>query len=907
MTDGTRARRLSDLFQRALDVAPEHRAAWLDRECAGDEALRDEAVALLAADTGGVASELEQLVGDGASAGRPQPGELIAGRYRILHVIGEGGMGVVFAAEQLDPPRRVALKCIRPGWLDAAAQQRFRREAEALARLQHPGIAQVYEAGVAAGPTAPQPFLAMELVEGVGLLQHTSALPLRARIERIAQIAEAVAHAHERGVVHRDLKPSNVMVETGSGGSRVRVLDFGVARFTSDDATRHTRTHQLIGTLAYMSPEQLAHGSSGADARSDVWSLGVTAYEVLAGTLPLPLGGKNLAEAARVLRDDEPVRLDKLAPALRGDVATIVHKALAKDPARRYADAGELAADLRRCLADQPIAARPPSAIYQATRFAKRHRGLVAGLAIAFAAMAAGLVVAIVFAANEATALRQEQAARERERIALQQQTAAREQATRALARATARTTELREMVRTLVFDVDRELADVPGTTKARQVLLDTGRRHAAGMANDAGDDAALLEEVATLHGVLAAVQGRAGDRSLGDTDGAIASLHEALALLDRAIAAAPAAVNPRTTRFRLLTNLDSLLRSQRRTEEREAVLDDQRRTAAALAALAPAAEVEDLRARAEASRSRWLADQGRFADAVPGMAALRDLLLRRGAAAYDREDADHARALTLQLAALHSRLAQHAEARVEFASAVEQARAQHARHGDPNSARSLAGVLRDAAYFHLQQQDTEAALAPLQEARELVAPLAAADRDDVEMQRLLRTVEFGIGHALGKLGRNDEAGPLLHSYLAGMKDLAARFPKNRALQRELVPAYQNVALFESRVGRFEVAGALAAEGVQHAEAARREDPTGAQEADDLLMALGVVGQVAERAAGVEGLEEEERTRRRALAVDALTAQLAFARKLADEKLLEPRRRYLLDDLPARIAALRQP
>jgi tRNA A-37 threonylcarbamoyl transferase component Bud32/tetratricopeptide (TPR) repeat protein len=885
VTGTDRARRLSDLFQRALDVAPEQRTAWLDRECAGDEALRDEVAALLAADTGGVASELEQLVTDGASPGRPQPGDVIASRYRILHAIGEGGMGVVFAAEQLDPPRRVALKCIRPGWLDAAAQQRFRREAEALARLQHPGIAQVYEAGIAPGPP-PLPFLAMELVEGTGLLQHTNALPPRARVERIAQIAEAVAHAHERGVVHRDLKPSNVMVETGSAGPRVRVLDFGVARFTGDDVTRHTRTHQLIGTLAYMSPEQLAHGSAAADARSDVWSLGVTAYEVLTGTLPLPLGGKNLAEAARVLRDDEPVRLDKLVPALRGDVATIVHKALAKDPARRYADAGELAADLRRCLADQPIAARPPSAIYQATRFAKRHRGLVAGLAIAFAAMAAGLVVAIVFAANEATA---------------------REQATRALQRATARTTELREMVRTLMLDVDRELAGVPGTTKARQVLLDTGRRHAAGMANDAGDDAVLLEEIATLHGVLAAVQGRAGDRSLGDTDGAIASLHEALALLDRAIAAEPAAVKPRTTRFRLLTNLDSLLRSQRRTEEREAVLDDQRRTADALEGSVTAAEVEELRARAEASRSRWLADQGRFADALGGMAALRDLLLRRGATAYDREDADHARAITLQLAGLRSRLAQHAEARAEFASAVEQARATHARHGDPNSARALAGVLRDAGYFHLQQQDTEAALAPLQEARELVAPLAAADRDDVEMQRLLRTVEFGVGHALGKLGRNDEAGPLLHEYLVGMKELAARFPTNRALQRELVPAYQNVALFESRVGRFDVAGALAAEGVQHAEGARREDPTGAQEADDLLMALGVVAQVAERAAGVDGLNVQEHARRRATATDALTAQLAFARKLDDEKLLEPRRRYLLDELPPRIAALRRP
>jgi predicted Ser/Thr protein kinase len=302
------------------------------------------------------------------------------GSYRVVRLLGRGGMGVVFEAEQESPSRRVAVKVLRMGLESPALRARFAHEALLLARLQHPGIAQIYEAGSATVGGEELPFFAMELVRGVPVTQfaHENRLGLRARLELLACIADAVQHAHQKGVIHRDLKPSNVLID---GAGRPKLLDFGVARATGAElhVTRHTRLGQIVGTLAYMSPEQASGDPDDVDTRSDVYSLGVIAHELLAGELPYSVDGLRLADAVRVITDRPPIRLGVCDRALRGDVETVVLTALAKEKDRRYASAAGFAADLRRSLDDEPIAARAPTAWYTLRKFARRNRALVIG------------------------------------------------------------------------------------------------------------------------------------------------------------------------------------------------------------------------------------------------------------------------------------------------------------------------------------------------------------------------------------------------------------------------------------------------------------------------------------------------------------------------------------------------
>ena len=380
-----------------LDLSVVERETWWS-DHPEDSMHRAEVEAVLAhldatrLETRGLATDETALAALADLVHGPLPERI--GPYVVSEVLGSGGMGVVFRASQREPAREVAVKVLQPGARTDDLVRRFAREAELLGRLQHPGIAQVIELGHAPADDPRLPgaaYLVMEYVDGRPLDAHAhgAGLDLAGRVRLLADVARAVHHAHLRGVVHRDLKAANVLV-TADG--QVKVIDFGVAQDvdTAEDATQHTMAGQIVGTLSAMSPEQIRGDRDAVDARTDVYALGVLAYELLGGRPPLDLRGVPLAEAARRVAEVEPPRLGTVEPACRGDLELVVAQALAKEPERRYASAAEFATDLERVLRHEAISARPPSALYLLGRVARRHRLATAALVVALAAIVGG-------------------------------------------------------------------------------------------------------------------------------------------------------------------------------------------------------------------------------------------------------------------------------------------------------------------------------------------------------------------------------------------------------------------------------------------------------------------------------------------------------------------------------------
>ncbi len=359
--------------------------------------------------------------------------------YEVLRELGRGGMGVVYEARQRHPSRLVALKVIRAGHAPHSMQLKlFEREILSLARLRHPHIAAIYDAGIT---DDGRPYFAMELVQGPTLLEYvrtqsqgdsTEAQRIHTMLPVFERICETVSFAHQRGVIHRDLKPTNIIVcddapasgssamsaSTSAIGPQVKVLDFGLARITDADSpdTMLTDAGHLRGTLAYMAPEQLQGDPADVDTRSDVYSLGVLLFEMLTGRMPYHIKGCPMGQVIRIICDTPPLKPSALNPALRGDIETIILKALAKDRAQRYTSASALAEDIARFRTDQPILARPASAAYQLRKFIARRRGaFVAGVAL-LVSIVAGLVTSTTLYV-QASAARQGE---ERQRIVAQ-------------------------------------------------------------------------------------------------------------------------------------------------------------------------------------------------------------------------------------------------------------------------------------------------------------------------------------------------------------------------------------------------------------------------------------------------------------------------------------------------------
>jgi tetratricopeptide (TPR) repeat protein len=536
-----RRKRIECIYHLALEKGTEEeRSLYLDSACGDDSELRGLVEGLLKAhDEAGNFLESPPADIDGMLDDPPLtegPGTKI-GRYKLLQMIGEGGFGVVYMAEQERPiRRRVALKIIKLGMDTKQVIARFEAERQALAMMEHPNIAKVLDAGAM---DTGRPYFVMELVKGIRITEYCdkNKLDTRQRLKLFIEVCRAVQHAHQKGIIHRDIKPTNVLVTLRDDDTPVpKIIDFGIAKATQarlTEKTLFTEFKQFIGTPEYMSPEQARMGELDIDTRSDIYALGVLLYELLTGTTPFD--GERLRSSAydemlKTIRETEPpkpsTRLNTLGDALtdiarrrhvesselckllRGDLDWIVMKALEKDRTRRYETTSELAMDIERHLSDEPVSAGPPSAGYRLRKFVRRHRTAVMVVVVVLAALVIGLCLALVGFI---------QAGRQRDLVEAQRQ------------RAGMNFQMAREAVDEMTDVVEKQLTDIPGTKKVRRELLQKAQVFYAGFVEENREDPEALEEIALAYKHIGNIH-----KELGNFIQAREAFEEAIELLER-------------------------------------------------------------------------------------------------------------------------------------------------------------------------------------------------------------------------------------------------------------------------------------------------------------------------------------------------------------------------------------
>ena len=540
---------LQKLFETAIELPTGQRLAFLDEACHGDPEMRHQVGALLGFLDDAHTDDLFPPL-PAEAVGALALGERI-GPYRILRELGAGGMGVVFLAEREDVGKRVALKLVREGGLATGDRlRRFLLERRVLARLEHPNIARLLDAGFTEHRL---PYFAMEYVAGTPIDRYCDErrLTLPERLRLFRTVCHAVHHAHQNLIVHRDLKPSNILV-TGDG--QVKLLDFGIAKLVADQSSpdpAEPHTGLLMLTPEYASPEQVS--GQAITTASDVYSLGVVLYQILTGHRPYRFASRTSTEVERIVcqtdperpssvvirapvaltlkelpvvstpemvgqaRSSSPARLRRL---LNGDLDTIVLKALSKEPGRRYRSADQLSDDLRRHLDGLPVLARKDTAGYRAGKFLRRHRLGVAAAALLLATLLSG-VVGTAWQARRADTQR---------------------------AVAEARFRDVHALATTVLFDIHDSIADLPGATRARALIVHRGLEYLLRLSGQSRGDRTLERESAEAYIRLGMAQGYPSGANLGDLAAAQASLEKALAVATNLVAGDPSDLRARRT-----------------------------------------------------------------------------------------------------------------------------------------------------------------------------------------------------------------------------------------------------------------------------------------------------------------------------------------------------------------------
>jgi len=733
------------------------------------------------------------------------------GNYQIQRVLGEGGMGTVYLAEQTAPIRRlVALKVVKLGMDTSQVLARFNYERQSVALMDHPHIARVYDAGATA---KGRPFFVMEYVDGIPITRYCDQhrLNTEERLRLFLPVCEAVQHAHQKGVIHRDLKPSNVLVTEVDGHPFAKVIDFGIAKAieAGGDETLLTELGQFVGTPEYMSPEQADVMAGAVDATSDVYSLGVMLYELLAGAVPFEgaaLRKAGMAELLRIIREVEAPSLSAkltglgasasevaerrrtalvvLRRQLSGDLNWIVMKAVEKARGRRYQAVAELGADIARHLGDRPVLASPPSRLYHVQKFVRRNKAAVFAGAVASAALLAGFGVAVwqagVARAERTVAVQQRQRAEasgseatargreaeiEKKRAedsaanALRQQGIAEQQG----ALAESRLGDVSSLANSMIFEIGDGLRDISGTTATREAMVRRGVEYLNRMqAQSPGGE--MQRQLGAAWLKVAELQYDAGRSSLYDTAGARQSLSRSRALLEPL-----AKANPRDPELR-----HELIQIYRRSADLEPTDASQQAgfsRALQLAARAAADRPGDLRAQADLAdiyeskkdytraveiRQRILAANPREAEARRRLYSGQILL---GTSLSQKDDDLALKTLEPALSGLEALVRE--------------------EPGNAQYGRERAMALTQVGIEFVQHNRTGEAVEPARQAVALMTPLAAGDPRNAGFQMDLSLAHRGLGRVLVNAGRNAEALDYYQKALTSLQAEAAQYPEN--------------------------------------------------------------------------------------------------------------------------------
>jgi non-specific serine/threonine protein kinase/serine/threonine-protein kinase len=502
---------VKQVLSHALELDTGERRVFLDSTCANDAELRAEVDQLLDQQVDSSSDILEQCASDAASRLRPESDSRTGtriGPFKIVREIGHGGMGSVYLAERDDEhyQQQVAIKLIKPGLGGEAIRKRFRNEMQILADLNHPHIARLLDGGQTAEGV---PYLVMEYVEGrpIDLFCDESSLSIEERLKLFMRVCAGVQYAHQHLVIHRDIKPGNILVTTEG---EPKLVDFGIAKLLDRASSDQTATAMPFMTAGYASPEQVR--GVPVSTATDIYSLGVVLYELLTGRRPYRLKSDVAHEVAHAICEEEPQRPSATRKRLHSDLDNIVLMAMRKEPQRRYATVEQFAEDIRRHLEGLPVKARPDTFGYRTGKFVRRHKFGVTAAVVTTLALLMG-IVATVWQARVARLER---------------------------ARAERRFAEVRQLANSFVFEVHDAVANLPGSTSARSLIVQRGLKYLDSLAQDAAGDRALQRELAAAYEKLGAVQYTPSVAHLGDLSGALESHRKAAALREALVAAEP-------------------------------------------------------------------------------------------------------------------------------------------------------------------------------------------------------------------------------------------------------------------------------------------------------------------------------------------------------------------------------